>query len=250
MTATLNKKELLTKEDERMLIRDAQNSNKTARKLLMEHNQGLVHKIVHKFPLKNAQVTYDDLWQVGCMGFLHAVDMFDSGHDVRLSTYAYRWIHAYIRRYYQNQGRVVRIPAHLADKKYQMDRSIQQLTHELGHVPSSEQMEELVPGYAELAHTFSQIVSLNQEMESGDEFLDLQVQQSTTDVELEVGVLLEILRDNVSERDYDIFLARYGIGGQFEHTLNEVADEFGLTRSRVHQVTNQCLRVIKQGVTA
>lgn len=246
MPKTLKKPELLNKEEERALIAASQEGSQGAQRRLMEHNQGLVHKIVQNFPLKNSQVTYDDLWQVGCMGFLHAVEMFDLERDVRLSTYAYRWIHAYIRRYYQNQGRVVRVPAHLADKKYQMDRKIQNLTHELGYSPSSEELEELVPGYDKLAHTFSKIVSLNQELESGDEVLDLQIQPSNSDVELEVSVLLDILKDNVSDRDYEIFVARYGVDGRHEHTLNEVADVYGLTRSRIHQVTNRCLTVIRE----
>ena len=243
---TAKKSNLLTKEDEYSLIKAAQDGSKKARSVLMTHNQGLVHKIVGKFPLKNAQVTYDDLWQVGCLGFLHSVDMFDTTTGNRLSTYAYRWIAAYIRRYYQNQGRVVRLPAHLADRKYQMDREAQRLTHELGRTPSQEELEEMIPGYRDLCKVFTSNLSLNQELESGEEVLDLQVADDNTDVTLHVNSLLDLLKENVSERDYRIFTMRYGVDGQVEKNLNEIGEEFGISRARCHQVSNHCLNIIRQ----
>ena len=239
------KVELLSKEQERDLIKSAQSGNQKARSILMTHNQGLVHKIVQSFPLKNAQVTYDDLWQQGCIGFLHAVDMFELDRNLRLSTYAYRWIAAYIRRYYQNQGRVVRLPAHLADRKYQMDREAQRLTHEMGRTPSQEELEELIPGYRDMCKVFVSNLSLNKELESGEEVMDLQVADDNTDVTLHVNSLLDLLKQNVSDRDYQIFTMRYGVDGQFEMNLNEIGDHFGISRARAHQVTSHCLKTIK-----
>jgi len=243
---TKTKAELLTKDEEREFIAKAQKGDRDARSTLMERNQGLVHRIVHRFPLKNNQCTYDDLWQQGCIGFLHAVDMFELDRGLRLSTYAYRWIHAYIRRYYQNQGRVVRIPAHLADKKFQLDREVQLLTQRLGRVPSQEEIEEFVPGFSKLVNTFSTVVSLNKELDSGEEVMDLQRDDSQDDTTLYVSSLLDLLKTHVSERDYDIFITRYGVDGCEEHTLNEVADKFSLTRARVHQINNHCLATIKR----
>ena len=143
MSSSMTKTMLLSKEEEYKLVEDAQSNNKKALKTLVEKNSGLVHKVVHRFPLKNAQCTYEDLYQVGMMGFIHGVELFDVSRGLRLSTYVYRWIHAFVRRYYQNHGRVVRIPAHLADKKFQMDAKIQKLTQELGRKPSQEEIEEI-----------------------------------------------------------------------------------------------------------
>ena len=67
-----------------------------------------------------------------------------------------------------------------------------------------------------------------------------------SDTILHVNSLLDLLKDNVTERDYNIFITRYGVDGEVEHTLNEVADKFGLTRARVHQITLSCLTTIKQ----
>jgi RNA polymerase sigma factor (sigma-70 family) len=247
MTKTMTKQtnNLLTHDDEKQLVTQAQAGNRKAMRLLVEHNQGLVHNIVHRFPLKNAQCGYEDLYQQGMLGFIHAVELFEIDRGYRLSTYAYRWIHAYVRRYYQNQGRVIRIPAHLADKKFQLDREVNALTQSLGRVPSQEEVEELVPGYGNLVGVFAPPVSLNKELESGEEIMDVQRDVGEDDTVLHVNSLLDLLKDNVSSRDYNIFIMRYGVDSCYEHTLNEVADMFGLTRARVHQITNHCLSVIK-----
>ena len=239
------KVELLSKTDEYALIKKAQNGDKKARSILMSRNQGLVHSQVQRFPLKNAQVTYDDLWQVGCMGFLHSVDLFDTSKNLRLSTYAYRWIYAFIRRYFQNQGRVVRIPAHLADKKFQLDREVQRLTHKMGHTPSQDELEALVPGYSDLVSTFSKTISLNKELESGEEILDIQADDNDSETILQANSLLDLLKKNVSARDYNIFTCRYGVDGEYELTLNEIGDRFGITRARAHQIVNKCINLLK-----
>lgn len=244
MTVT-KKPELLTKDEEYILVKNAQDGDKDALRELVHRNQGLIHKVVQRFPLKNAQVTYDDLWQQGSLGFLHAVEMFDLSLGLRLSTYAYRWVAAYVRRYFQNQGRVVRLPAHLADKKYQMDREVQKLTHELGRTPSREEIEEFVPGYNKMTERFAYTVSLNTELESGEEVMDLQVAPDNSDTILQVGSLLDILKKNVSNRDYQILIHHYGIGGAEELTYSELGDKFGITRSRTHQIVNHCIKVMK-----
>ena len=77
---------------------------------LVTHNLGLVSKIVNKFPLKNANCSFDDLFQEGVAGLIHGLRKFDPTKGCRLSTYVYNWISAYVRRYYQNQGRTVRVP--------------------------------------------------------------------------------------------------------------------------------------------
>lgn len=249
-TLTKDKKQvLLTKEEEKTLVTKAQAGSKKALRILVEHNQGLVHNITHRFPLKNNQCTYDDLYQVGMMGFIHAVEMFEVDKGFRLSTYSYRWIHSFIRRYFQNNGRVVRIPAHLADRKYQLDRKVQNLTHTLGRVPSPEEIESLVPGYSSLVNTFSAPVSLNKELDSGEEVMDLQKDSTETedvDTVLHVNSLLDLLKNRVSDRDYNIFITRYGVDNQVEHTLNEVAEIYGVTRARCHQITTHCLKLIRE----
>ena len=93
---------------------------------LVLSNVGLVHKIVHKFPIKNANCSYDDLYQEGIAGLIHGIQKFDVTRGYRLSTYCYRWIQAYVIRYYQNHGRVIRIPVHMFNKQHELKKTIEE----------------------------------------------------------------------------------------------------------------------------
>ena len=234
------KQELLTKSEERELISRAQAGDRKALTSLVRRNEGLVHKQVHRFPLKNAQVTYDDLYQQGMLGFIHGVELFDLNRDIRLSTYVYRWIYAFMRRYFQNQGRVVRLPAHQADKKYQLDQKVIRLT--------KDELDELVPGYNELNANFVSTTSLNSALESGDELIDLQPANNPDIHSLEVSVILDLLRARVSERDYSILVSRFGLDGHDEKSLNEIAADVGVSRARTHQIVQKCINVLQEAV--
>ena len=117
--------ERLTQEQELKLIADR--DNKRSLDKLVVSNLGLVHSIVHKFPIKNASCTYDDLFQEGVAGLIHAIHKFESERGYRLTTYSYRWIQAYVSRYYQNHGRTIRVPVHMATKQMKMNKQIESL---------------------------------------------------------------------------------------------------------------------------
>ena len=135
--------ERLTHEEELTLVKDRDNK-RTLDKLVCA-NLGLVHKIVHRFPLKNANCSYDDLFQEGVAGLIHAIFKFDVTRGYRLSTYSYRWIQSYVTRYYQNNGRSVRVPVHMATKQMQVKKVTEELTRDLGRTPTNEEVVELCP---------------------------------------------------------------------------------------------------------
>ena len=103
---------------------------------LVTYNLGLVHKIVHKFPMKNATCSYDDLFQEGVAGLIHGIKKFDETRGYRLSTYVYRWIQAYVSRYFQNHGKTIRVPVHLADTTQKLRKEVEALTKQLGYTPT------------------------------------------------------------------------------------------------------------------
>ena len=238
--------ELLTHTEETSLIREVQGDTKRARYAmdrLVRHNLGLVHKQVQKFPLKNSVVTYDDLFQQGVMGLMHSVRKFETERGLRLSTYAYRWIQAYLQRYYQNTARTVRVPAHLCDKFYAHKREVEELTTALGRTP---QTSELPAHVATVAQHFAPIASLNQSIGEGNEELeDLQTAESHTELIMEVESYLNQLKGDVSKRDFSILVQRFGLDGAGEHSLSEIADKNGVSRARIHQVISHCLGVLK-----
>ena len=245
----MTKSELMTTEREIQLVRElnreAGSYEKYKRALdeLVLANTGLIHKIVHKFPVKNASVTYDDLFQAGIEGLIHGIQKFDVTRGYRLSTYCYRWIQAYVSRYWQNHGKTIRIPVHMANLQMKVKKATELLTKEMGRTPSQSEIEDIVPE-ASNASGLTDCVSLNQMIAESDE-LEAVVGEDKTEVndyQTECELLLEKLKDEVSSRDFNIFVHRHGLMGIHEKTLGEIAEHHGITRARVHQVTNDCFK--------
>jgi len=215
---------------------------------LVVANLGLVHKIVHKFPLKSASCSYEDLFQEGVAGLMHAIDKFEPERGYRLSTYAYRWIQAYITRYYQNQGRTIRVPVHMATKQMELNKQVETLTRELGRTPTGEEIELLNSDMDHIKTSMAPVSSLNQLVSESDELECLQGEDTTEedDRKMDCEILLDRVKGVVSDRDFSILTLRYGLLGNPPHTLSEISEIHGLTRARCHQVTNKMIRTMRE----
>lgn len=242
---------LLTKTEEQTLIKEFQTTrNKKALDELVTRNFNLVHKLVHKFPVKCASVTYDDLFQEGIAGFIHAIEKFDLSRGHRLSTYAYRWVWAYLSRYYQNQSRTIRVPVHLSDKNLSLRKHIEDLTSMLGRVPTQAEIKEMNPDADKIAAAMVQPLSLNYSMGEDGELGDLAGYDDTdaNDLALDVELLLSRLEPLVTPRDYQILIQRFGLDHKGVRTLSEVSENFGITRARSHQIQNKLITLLREMV--
>ena len=240
------KTQLLTQQEELALLADKDNK-KSLDKLVIA-NLGLVHKITHKFPIKNSNCGYDDLFQEGVAGLLHAIDKFEVDRGYRLSTYAYRWIQAYVTRYYQNQGRVIRVPVHISTKQQQLNKQVESLTRDLGRTPTDEEVRDANAKVEDIRSATMTVSSLNALIGESEELEGLQGIDKTEehDMEMECDMLLDKVRGLVSERDYSVLLHRYGLCGVPAHTLSEISEKHGVTRARVHQIEKKMLKLLRQ----
>ena len=215
---------------------------------IVTHNLGLVHRLVNKFPLRNSSCSYDDLYQEGIAGLIHAIEKYDPSMGYRLSTYAYNWINAYIRRYYQNNGRTVRVPVHLSDKQMKLNKQIEALTAELGRTPRIDEIKEMNTDTETIISSMVGCVSLNSLIGEGCELESL-ISDDSNDEDFEnqvdADILLLKLKPLVSDRDFQILIHRYGLNGQGEHTLSELSDKFGVTKARCHQIHRHLIGVMK-----
>ena len=218
---------------------------------LITHNTGLVHKIVNRFPMKNATCTYDDLYQEGVLGLTHGIRKFDATRGVRLSTYVYRWIQAYVKRYYLNHYRTVRLPVHVIQQNTQLNKQIEHLTSELGRTPTLEEVCDLNENADSLICSSLFTLSLNNLTGEDGELGDFVGEDHTQEIddELDVHFLLSQLKEQVSPRDYSILLKRYGLDNEGERTLQELSTEYDVTRARVHQIENNLLSKLRSLVT-
>ena len=239
----MTKTDLMTASREIELVR--QLPNKRALDELVLANLGLVHKIVHRFPIKNATCSYGDLYHSGIEGLIYGIQKFDYTRGYRLSTYCYRWIQAYVSRYFQNHGKTIRIPVHVATQQMKDKKTVESLTRELGRTPSEDEIREVV-GVPE--GLMQDCLSLNQLISDTEEMECLQGEDKTeeNDTEMEVDILLSRVRSEVSERDYTILVQRFGLNGYEPHSLNEIAEKQGVSRARCHQVINGVLAQLRQ----
>ena len=242
---------LLTPQEEITLVKAVQqDKSEYAKRKLVEANQGLVHKIVNKFPIKNASCTYDDLYQEGMLGLMYGINKFDITRGYRLSTYCYNWIQAYIRRYYQNHGRTVRVPVHMSDKQLQLNKQIEILTSELGRTPTLEEVQALNRDADTIQAHMTTNLSLNSSVDDDNELECFVGEDKTEEFEsvVDADILLNQLSNEVSSRDYQMLLMRYGLTDGIPKTLQETAERFGVTRARIHQVEKSCLQKMREMV--
>ena len=217
--------------------------SKRALDRLVLSNTGLVHKLCNKFPIKNATCTYDDLYQEGIAGLIHAITKFDVTKGYRISTYCYRWIQAYLTRYFQNHSRSVRVPVHVADAQLSLNKQIEALTSDLGRTPTMNEIVEINPDATTIIHKMLGNVSLNTTIGDDSELADVVGEDNTERFESEVDaeIILSKLVGIVSPRDYTILQMRYGLGGYDECTLDEIGQRYEVSRARVHQILSNTL---------
>ena len=248
---------LLTPRDEVKLAGQIKRGNKKAREKMITANLRLVVKIAHDFG--NYGLPLLDLISEGNIGLMKAVERFDPKKGGKLSTYASWWIKQSIKRALANQSKTIRLPVHLVDKIGKIRRVAAQMTEELGHEPTTEELaEELGLPVAKVAHLKNVAVrpaSLDAKISADDDtaFGDLVGDDRAEDpfealrdkdLQGEVGDLLDAL----DPRERKIISFRFGLDGGRERTLEEVGHKFGVTRERIRQLQNIALLKMRKAL--
>ena len=254
----MTKTQRLTHTEEIELTRDISTGAESSRRYkyamnkLVTHNLGLVNKIVSNFPMRGGACSFDDLFQEGVAGLIHGIRKFDSTKGYRLSTYVYTWITAYVRRYYQNHGRTIRVPVHMADKSFQLKKQIDDLTTKLGRTPTIQEIREVNNRVDDIQGYMSSTTSLNSKSDFGDELEGVVGEDRTEEFDTchDADNLLEKVRPLVSARDFQILCLRFGLHGDTPLSLSELAEKFEITRARVHQIENKLLKKMRELATA
>ena len=180
--------------------------------------------------------------------FSYGISKFDTKIGYRLSTDSYNWINAYVRRAFQNTSRNVRIPVHMSDKQLQLNKMIEKMTNDLGRTPTADEIRTLRSDVDTIMTSMVNCVSLNAIVGDSSELEELVGGVDNTeefDSTVDCEILLQKLRDEVSTRDYNILIKRFGLDGSGERTLSELAEEFDITRSRCHQIEGHLLNQLR-----
>jgi RNA polymerase primary sigma factor len=231
-----------------------------SRNKFVQANLGLVVSVARRYQHGGLPLT--DLIQEGNLGLIKAVSRFDHRRGFRFSTYATWWIRHAIGRALADKGRTVRVPVHILEANQRIRKATRSLSATLGRAPTNDELAEAIEMTADklertLTHSGGQAISLDQQLgDEGDRermevFQSPESEESTPFDDIANRALADQVRDvlhTLKPIEAEVLRRRFGLNGEREVTLQEIASEHGLSRERIRQIQEKALSKVRRGL--
>ena len=209
------------------LCKSAQQGCEKSMEKMVTHNLGLVSKLAKKMYYKNEQFSYEDMFQEGVIGLMRAIRKFDPKEGCRFSTYSYYWIYCFIGKFHTNHHGRVRIPSHVKEKLRKLEKT---------------NTEE----YTKLKNSLPFVMSLNNSIGDNSTLEDLVSEDYYTELDCELEVVKDQMRDILTEREYGVMCHRYGLDGFFPKSQRECGKIFGVSYAMIHLIEKKSMNKLRE----
>lgn len=254
---------LLTPEQEKELFREFRKTGARAvRDKIAKSNLRLVISIAKRY--QHMGLPLDDLIEEGSLGLLKAIEKFDLRRKCKFATYASFWIRQSVTRALTNEGKLIRLPAHITSRLSKMRKVEENLRHHLGREPSTEETAKRLRLSDGEVHDLKSITTSYDSLDSpigedgSGQLIDIIVDKSGDgDESLSMERIAKIIRydsimnliENLPDRESTVLKLRFGLEDGVLRTLDEVGRELELTRERIRQIEMAAIKKLREALT-